>query len=367
MAEIDTEHTPRPTPAGRGVGRRRPGAEGQSESSSTLADRLGSLSDGVRLRLLRLLELEELSVGEIARVTQLPQSTVSRQLKVLAGSSWLARRSAGTATYYRMTPDDLEPGARQLWATIRDQFGADPRFDTDLRRLRDVLAARRTDSSAFFGRVAGEWDAYRRELFGEHFGSMGLLALLGPDWVVADLGCGTGDLSELLSPHVERVIAVDESQPMLDAARGRLGLDTGARSNIELVHAGIERLPLPDDSVDAVCCSLVLHHIEDPRPALREMARVLRPDRSGGLVLIIDMLPHEHDEYRTTMGHKHQGFDRASLVAMYADAGFETPRIVELPSDPESKGPGLFTASARLAAAKADRPGVRGVEHSPGP
>lgn len=362
----ETQHNPLPTQT-MAHGRRRGGVDRQPESSVMLADRLGSLSDCVRLRLLRLLEIEELSVGEIARVTQLPQSTVSRQLKVLAGAAWLARRSAGTATYYRMTPDDLDPGARELWATIRDQFGTDPRFETDLRRLRDVLAARRTDSSAFFGRVAGEWDAYRRELFGEQFGAIGLLGLLGPDWVVADLGCGTGDLSELLSPHTSRVIAVDESQPMLDAARRRLGLDTGACPNVELVHAPLERLPFDDDSIDAACCSLVLHHIDDPTPALREMARVLRPDRSGGLALVIDMLPHERHEFRTSMGHKHLGFERDHIIDLYTAAGFEPPRVIELPSDPESKGPGLFAASARLARTKADPSEIPGADHTPGP
>src|SRR5687767_1510070 len=122
--------------------------------ASTVTDLLGALSEVVRLRILRLLEVEELSVGEVAKVVQLPQSTVSRHLKVLADGGWLAKRNAGTATLYRLVLDDLSLAARTLWLAVRSQIGEAPEIGEDARRLTGVLAERRLDSQAFFGRVA---------------------------------------------------------------------------------------------------------------------------------------------------------------------------------------------------------------------
>lgn len=309
--------------------------------------RLNALTDAVRLRVLRLLEREELAVGEVAKILQMPQSTVSRHLKVLAEGGWLVKRPAGTATLYRLVLDELGTEERALWLAVREQIGVSPELDGDDRRLRDVMAARRTDSMSFFGRVAGEWDAYRHELFGERFTELALLNLIDARWSVADLGCGTGNVAELLAPVVAKVIAVDQSQPMLDAAGRRLeGSPTASR--VDLREGSLEALPIDDGEVDAVCCSLVLHHVDDPAAAVREMRRVLRSDRGGGVALVIDMVEHARAEYRHTMGHRHLGFGPESVRELMKDAGFDDPRLVYLPGDPNARGPGLFAASARL-------------------
>ena len=310
----------------------------------SIADRLGVLGEAVRLRMLRLLERAELSVGEVASVFQLAQSSASRHLKVISEAGWLVKRAVGTSTHYRLTFDDLAPEARALWAAIRSGLTA-PEVDEDDRRLAGVLAERMTDSRSFFGRVAGEWDAVRGELFGERFTAPALLGLIRPDWVAADLGCGTGNAAELLAPCVERVVAVDTSEPMLGAARSRLA----DLANVEYRAGNLESLPLEGASVDAVVCSLVLHHVGDPGAAVREMRRVLRPDRGGGVALIVDMVEHERDEYRQSMGHKHRGFGRGTIESMLGGAGFAAPVYRVLPSDPEAKGPDLFAASARIA------------------
>jgi ArsR family transcriptional regulator len=303
----------------------------------SVASRLATLSEPIRLRLLRLLEAEELSVGEVARVVQMPQSTVSRQLKVLSEGGWLARRSEGTATLYRMVLDDLGVWDRSVWLSVREGLGDGPEHREDARRLRGVLAARRLDSQAFFGRVAGEWDDVRNDLFGRGFTAPALLALLPRDWVVADVGCGTGNVAELLAPWVKRVIAVDRSEPMLEAARKRLA---GAK-NVEFVAGEASALPLKTGSADAAVSVLVLHHLAEPAAALREMARVVRP---GGSVLIVDMVEHGREEYRRTMGHVHLGFSRAAVEGMFRDAGMGL-RWGLLPSDPDGRGPGLFVAT----------------------
>ncbi len=307
-----------------------------------LTTRLSAIAEPVRLRLARLLDLSELSVGEVAKVLQLPQSTVSRHLKVLASAGWVHRRTEGTATLYQLVRDDLPEDARALWATICSSSGDDPDIQEDRRRLDVVLAQRRTDSRSFFGRVAGEWDLVRRELFGDAVSALALHALLDPDWVVADIGCGTGNAAELLSPHVRKVIAIDFSEPMLDAARRRLdGAD-----NVDFLVGSIDGLPLDDGSVDAVVVLLVLHHVEDVEDALKELRRVVRP---GGAALIVDMFEHTREEYQRTMGHAHLGFDPDGLSAALKRAGFDHARVAPLPGDAESKGPTLFTAVARVA------------------
>jgi SAM-dependent methyltransferase len=305
-----------------------------------LLDRLATLSDLPRLRVLRLLAREELSVGELARAMQLPQSTVSRHLKLLHEGGWLVKRSEGTASLYKLDEASLDPAARELWTLTRDQLDRSITLDEDDHRLAEVLAQRRTDSRAFFGRIGGEWDRLRRELFGEWFTHEALLSLLPSNWTVADLGCGTGNIAEILAPVVGRIIAVDREPAMLDAARKRLELfDT-----IDFRQGDLTALPLKDREVDAALLFLVLHHVPDPERALAEMSRVLRP---GGNAMIVDMTAHDREAYRHTMGHQHLGFDRRAIERWAKAAGFGDLRYRRLRPDTEGKGPGLFVATMR--------------------
>jgi len=312
----------------------------KSASDLSVTRVLEALAEPVRLRMVRILEGQELAVGELVKVLQLPQSTVSRHLKVLSEAGLLTKRTAGTAALYRVVLDDLSLPVRAIWMAVREQVDG----SEDVRRLRAVLAERRLDSQAFFGRVAGEWDDLRARLFGADFTAKALLAMLPADWVVADLGCGTGNATELLASHVERVVAVDQSEPMLDAAKLRLK-DVG---NVQFAAGSLDKLPLRDKSVDAAVCVLVLHHLQEPVKALKEMRRVLRADRGGGVVLIVDMVEHERQDYRHTMGHTHLGFSEQRMVKMLDDAGFQGARVSVLASDPEGKGPGLFAATGRI-------------------
>lgn len=313
----------------------------KSSRTQQTAERLGSLSEPVRLRVLTILADEELSVGEVAKVLQLPQSTVSRHLKLLAEAGWVGKRSVGTATLYRMDAAELDEAAEAMWQPVRRSLEGSREIAEDRERLAAVLAERPADSQAFFGRIAGEWEDVRRELFGDRFTAEALLGLIPPDWVVADLGCGTGDAAALLGPIVERVVAVDLSAPMLEAARSRLG----GIPSVEFVEGSLESLPLADRSVDAAVCSLVLHHVEDPEAVIRQMARVVRPDRRGGVALVVDMLEHRRTEYRHTMGHRHLGFRPESVTGWMRGAGFEAVRCRELAREPAGRGPPLFAAT----------------------
>ncbi len=309
----------------------------RSPHGSLLTDRLVALGELVRLRICRLLEAEELSVGEVAQVVQAPQSTVSRHLKVLGEAGLLQKRAEGTATMYRLAVDDLDESARGLWLAVREELESGSLVAEDRRRLGVVVGERRTDSLSFFGRMAGEWDSVRTRLFGGEFTLRGMLTLLPMEWVVADVGCGTGNAAELLAACVRQVIAIDQSKPMLDAARKRLS----GFANIRFVDGTMESIPLGAGSVDAAVCVMALHHVADPEGAVREMRRIVRP---GGRALVVDMFEHERVEYRHSMGHRWMGFSEGEMRRMLESAGFEGVRVTPLPGDPEARGPGVFAA-----------------------
>jgi ArsR family transcriptional regulator len=302
-------------------------------------DRLSALADPTRSRLLLLLDRHELTVGELCAALQLPQSTVSRHLKTLADEGWVSVRAEGTSRRYVMPRSALDPSARGLWQLVRDQVSATPSARQDLVRAERVLQERRTASQAFFSSTAGQWDRVRAELYGARTDLAPLAALLDPSLVVGDLGCGTGQTTAALAPFVARVLAVDESGAMLAAARARVG----HHDNVEVREGRLESLPLDDAALDVAVLSLVLHFVVDPAAVLREAARALRP---GGVLLVVDMEPHEREEYRATMGHLWLGFSAAQLGEWLDGAGFAPPRFAALPPDPQAKGPALFTARA---------------------
>jgi ArsR family transcriptional regulator len=305
----------------------------------SIHDRLTELADATRCRLLGALERQELTVGELSASLMLPQSPVSRHLRILADESWVTSRADGATRWYRMAPD-LDEEARALWALVREPMRATPAAEQDAARIDAALAARRTRSEAFFATTGAEWDAMRSSLFGARADLTAALALLEPSLVVGDLGCGTGELTAALAPHVAHVHAVDASPAMLAAARARIG---GA-GNVTVVEGTLEVLPLPDASLDAAVLLLVLHHVADPARALAEVHRVLKP---GGRVMIADMRAHTHEEYRVQMGHVWLGFDVDALSAWLERGGFRDMRYVPLPVDPMATGPALFTATAR--------------------
>jgi ArsR family transcriptional regulator len=157
-----------------------------------------SLADVTRARTLRLLERNEMAVAELCTTLQMPQSTVSRHLKVLGDDGWVAGRSEGTSRLYRMAAEKLDPAARRLWALLREQTARMPVAAQDDRRLATVLAGRESRSQAFFSSAAGQWDRLRREMFGQRFDLAALAGLVDEDAVAGDLGCGTGQIAEAL-------------------------------------------------------------------------------------------------------------------------------------------------------------------------
>ncbi len=308
-------------------------------SNRALFDRLSELGDPVRCRLLLALDAEELTVSEICQVMQLPQSTASRHLRVLVDGGWVTGRRDGTSRRYRGAVDRQPETARELWALVAGALSGSRAAANDRRRLRDVVARRQSRSQEFFSTAAGRWAELRRQLFGQRFETEALVSLLDPEMTIGDLGCGTGELTEILAAGAGRVIAVDESEAMLKAARRRLN----GRGNVELRRGRIESLPVADGELDAATLILVLHHLAEPATAIAEATRALAP---GGRLLVVDMLPHERDEYRQQMGHVWLGFDPAELSGWLRTAGLSSVRSRPLPTDVDAKGPALFAAVA---------------------
>jgi ArsR family transcriptional regulator len=304
-------------------------------------DRMSALGDLARSRILVLLEQGDFTVSELVQVFQLPQSTVSRHLKVLADDGWVSSRSSGTSRHYRMAAD-LDSAAGELWRLVRPDVVSAGFTDEDTERARAVLAERRERSKEFFASSAHRWDALRDDLFGAESEMVPLFGLLDPTWTVADLGAGTGHFSARVAPFVGCVVAVDGSEEMLEAARRRLD----HVPNVELRRGELERLPLCDGEVDLAVMLLALHYVVEPVSVLSEACRVLAPE---GRLVIVDMRLHSREAFLEDMGHVWPGFDEATLASWIREAGFCDFAYQPIPARIEASGPLLFVASATKA------------------
>ena len=304
---------------------------------------MGALSDPIRLRLLRALEQHEFGVAELCDILQLPQSTVSRHLKVLAEEGWLRSRRQATLHLYQMHPAQLDAAARKLWLVAREQTESWPAVKQDQLRLNRRLHERRETSEAFFAGAAGQWDKLRDELYGRRFASDAMLALLPEDAIVADLGCGTGFVASQLAPWVGKVIAIDSSAAMLKAAARR----TDELPNVELRRGDLTAIPLEDGSCDAALLLLVLSYVPDAPAVLSEVTRILKP---GGRAVLVDVLPHDREDFREQMGQQVLGFELDEVRSLLTDAELSVTRATTIPPEPDVKGPALFIATARRAA-----------------
>jgi ArsR family transcriptional regulator len=276
---------------------------------------MANLADPTRLRILRVLEREELSVLELCEVLKLPQSTVSRHLKTLADPGWLANRREGTASYYRAS-DAMDAGAKRLWRFARTETEGWPVVQHDALRLEALLRARRTAAESFFTGAAADWDRVRAETYGRDFELVLLRSLPPPGWRIADLGCGTGSFTVELAKSGAHVIGVDQSASMLRLAR-RWAKEY---ENVELHQASLEALPIQDGTCDLALLVLVLSYVAEIPPVLREAHRILAP---GGRVFIVDAYAHGDEAFRRRLGQARPGIEPERMSDLLKEVGFE--------------------------------------------
>lgn len=306
-----------------------------------------ALADATRLRIVRVLLGGPLSVNELVEILDMGQSRVSRHLKLLLDSELLQVRREGTWAYYESNRAGEDTMIGHLLELIAEH-GADPAFtEQDEARRLGVLERRRQRSRSFHDRVAPHWSRLRQELLGDGEAERRMLELLDGAQVVADLGCGAGELLPELARRAHRVIGVDSSDLMLEQARRRLeqihAVDSAGAARIELRLGSLEHLPLADGEADAAVLNMVLHHLADPPAVLRDVRRSLRP---GGRLVICDLARHDEEWMRDSYGDQWLGFSEHELSQFLQQAGYVDARLERHEDSPRA---GAIVAAATTA------------------
>jgi ArsR family transcriptional regulator len=275
------------------------------------------------LRILVLLARGEMAAGEMSTVLNQSQPRVSRHLKLLAEAGLLERRPEGAWVFFRLKTDG--PAGRIIQAVIAEVSDNDVTLQRDLGRLQAVQEQREAVAQAYFEAAADEWHALRRLHQPEALVEARLVsAVMGRKFDLhIDLGSGTGRMIELFAPQVRRAEGVDSSRKMLALARARL--DDSGSGQASVRQGDILGLPYDDKCADLITIHQVLHYLPEPRAAIREAARILKP---GGTLLIADFAPHGFEELRERHAHRRLGFEDEE-VAGWCEAFDLTVTAVE--------------------------------------
>jgi ubiquinone/menaquinone biosynthesis C-methylase UbiE/DNA-binding transcriptional ArsR family regulator len=281
---------------------------------------LRALSDPTRLRIIALLEKEELSVNELQQITRMGQSRISTHLGQLQETQLLQSRREGKRTFYKLEPRQ-ELSVRQLLEAALRGARELPEQASDQVNLKRVIARRQDQAKLFFDQVAGRFD--RSYGPGRSWQALGhLLLRVLPPLVVADLGSGEGLLSELFARRAKKVIAVDNSERII--AFGAAKAKKSGIRNLEFRLGDLQNPPIDPHSVDLVILSQALHHAADPPAALASAHRILKP---GGQIQILDLLQHSFEKARELYGDCWLGFAESDLHRWLEGAGFKKVEV----------------------------------------
>ena len=287
--------------------------------SSTLKA-LRALSDSTRLRIMALLERDELSVNELQEITRMGQSRISTHLRLLQEAVLLQSRREGKRTFYRLN-ENADPSARDIIALAVQGAHELPEYEGDGVNLKRIIARRKQKEQVFFNEVAGRFDrSYGPGRSWQAFGHL-LLRML-PPITVADLGSGEGLISELLARRCKKVIAVDNSEKMVEFG-ARKAKKSGLK-NLEFRLGNLENPPIEPGSVDLVILSQALHHAEKPDEALKAAHRLLVP---GGELMVLDLAKHKFTRAHELYGDRWLGFAESDLQRWLEAAGFKKIEI----------------------------------------
>jgi len=294
-------------------------------SALPLADHFQALADPTRLRILALLRIMELSVGELAQILGQSQPRVSRHLKILSDAGVLERRKEGSWVFLTLTDGGrVEP----MFALI-DSWSDGPTralFASDATRTETIRAERAEAANRYFAGHAEVWDQIRSLHVAESEVERAIDCALGkrPLGRLVDVGTGTGRMIELFGPRSSKATGIDRSSEMLRLARVKLEA-AGIASSLR--QGDMYALPLADETADSVIIHQVLHYAHSPASAIAEAARVLAP---GGTLLVVDFAAHDREELRTSDAHIRLGFDDEVMASWFASAGLTVDEIEHL-------------------------------------
>ena len=276
-----------------------------------------SLSDSTRLRIIGLLKDNELNVNEIVSLLNMGQSRVSRHLKILSDAGLLASRKEGLRVFYSLAREGFWG---RISGSVFDELAGVAECRDDAARLRTHLSERAERGMEYFNTIAADWNRIRRIILGGLDLDSKILGCIGRGMVVADLGCGSGELAFKLLTKADRVIGVDRSPAMLAEARRLLDQSNG---RIDLRLGELDHLPLLNAEADTVVISMVLHYLDEQQQAVNEASRVLRP---GGLLVIAELKNHENEKMRSVYGHRRLGFSKQTVGGWIKSAGLVLKR-----------------------------------------
>ena len=276
---------------------------------------LKAMADPVRLRVLAAVAEEELTVGEVQEVVPSVQSSVSRNLAILREAGFVQDRKDGTNVYFSLR-QDMPDAARELFKSLQPRLEQLPESKQDRARLQDCKRRRLNRSQNYFESLAGDWEHIRKNYFDDRVASLAIEKLLPTDLVIADVGCGTGNLTFELARFAGKVIGIDQSPEMLRQARKVA--QAKEIGNVEFRSGDALKLPLETRGVDAAFSVMVLHFLPDPGRAIAELCRITRP---GGTVVVLDLVGHNQEWMREQMAHRWLGFEQPSIQSWFREAG----------------------------------------------
>jgi ArsR family transcriptional regulator len=287
--------------------------------ASTLKS-LRALSDPTRLRIIALLERDELSVNELQEITRMGQSRISTHLGLLQEAGLVQSRRDGKRTFYKLQSG--ADGSALEFIQLANRGAKElPEHTADQINLKRIIARRTEQAQVYFNQVAGRFDrSYGPGRSWEAFGHL-LLRIL-PSLTVADLGSGEGLLSELLARRAKKVIAVDNSEKMV--AFGAKKAKKNGLKNLEFRLGDLENPPIEANSVDLVVLSQALHHAAEPAKAISSVHRILRP---GGQIMILDLMKHHFERAHELYGDRWLGLAESDLHHWLEAAGFKKIEI----------------------------------------
>jgi ubiquinone/menaquinone biosynthesis C-methylase UbiE len=308
------------------------------------------LGDATRIRLLLLLEREELSVAELQEILAKGQSQISTQLSQLKQAGLIEDRREGKNIFYRL--EAAGGHAAELYGVLRAVALEIPEAEEDAAALRLVLENRRDRLRGYFDEIAGRFG--REYIPGRSWqGLAEALLTLMPPMVIADLGAGQGTFSQLLARRAKKVIAVDNSRKMVRAGT-TLARKRGLK-NLDYRLGDMENVPISDGEVDLAFFSQALHHSPQPPRAIEEAWRILRP---GGRIAILDLVRHQFEKAREMYSDVWLGFTEVELRRSVKKQGFRS--VYSAIVHKEAEAPHFETIL--LVGEKSD-PGVRMIEN----